>query len=318
MERCKRAPSRPMRRHKKIVHSRLPIDEWHRERICAYLAACRAYPHTMTLTAAAKSALLLALMAVPSLSHADTGMRGNLNVALTFTTSGPGLFQRNATGGFVLDENKKKIPVSLNKYTSVDGLTTYVEQGAKLVNLKYGTRELLEDLLESGAFPIGETSIKGWTLIAVEGNPLQNFRVFIFKTGTRPVDVTYGVSAEIIVRAFAGKASSKVVKTAEGPVKSTTAAGGLNFKSTVNFKVSVRRPPVSRELTLSGIGSGTIKLKYLPDNVSTSSLLTLSSSNLHGGYGNQMTGLGGILAQGSVSITSPTVVEDMDIFDPER
>lgn len=266
----------------------------------------------MTLKAVAKSVLLLTTIALPSLSHAAPGCMANLNLALTLSSVTPGTFQRDANGEFILDGDKKKIPAFSYFYTSANGLAAYAESFAKVATRKYGTRELLEDLLEKGAFPAGETSIKGWSLKLVNTADREVFHTYLYKTGRPPVKVTDTLSAGIVTSFLAGKTNTKVTYSApKGPVKSATITGALNFKGTVTLRLGGEA--VGFAVVLQGMGTGVAKPKLLTGNVQTIMLATIKTTGLHGEFG----GPGQEdFAEGSFSTTAPVLVEDLNVTFP--
>lgn len=259
--------------------------------------------------------LALALLAVPGLSVADPGSVATANVALKLTTAESALFKRDALGRYELDQDLKKIPAQSNTYASEDGLTNYTETGLKPVTFKYGNRELLEDLLEAGVFPEGESTIRGWSLKLVNGFSGEAFRTFLFKKGLTPVDVTEHVKVDFMIRVYSGKVSTKVVYgAAKGPVKSATAAGVLNLKGTLILSIRVLRPPLGQEYFLTGLGTSTGKSKFVPGTDVGATLITVKAPALHGGRAGEAAV--GVLAEGSVSSSAPVLVENVETAFP--
>lgn len=271
------------------------------------------YPPIMTLTAVAKSVLLLVTLALPSLAQAEPGCMANINLALTLSSTTPGTFERGPNGEYILDGNRKRIPASYYFYTTTNGLTGYEERFVKAATVKYGMRELLEDLREKGVFPAGETSIKGWSLKLVNTADREDFHTYLYKTGHTPVKVTDVLAVGIVTSFLTGKTNAKAIYAApKGPVKSATMTGTLNFKGTVNL--SLGGETLGFGVSMQGMGTGTAKPKLLPGNIETIMLVSVKTTGLHGEFG----GPGSVkFAEGTFSTTAPVLVEDLAATFPD-
>lgn len=259
---------------------------------------------------------LSTLTLAPSAAAQGTqpGSVSNIIITLKLTEALPAVFARQTNGDFALDENDEKFLETYTNYSTVkDGVQTDVEEfGRKLKVMKYGNKELLEDLLEAGGyFPDGETSIKGWSLKRVVGQ--QTVETYLVKKDVTPIWVTDYVEVNLLGGLVTGKRVTKATGPEEGEYESASITGSLKSLGPISLFVSV---PSVIQVGVQGLATATIKsvippFADLPVGEGLPPVVDLVSMKGSGLFGSGTTSDSSFLAQGSVSLSSPVLVEDV-------
>lgn len=269
---------------------------------------------------AVTSAFVLAALSLPSLAEEPVKLPGsvaNVSIALTLNFMDTILFQKTEQGEYVLDGEGERIPTTNTQYsvTKGDTVTFISEGGYKLITSKYGNRELLTDLLEKGGyFPPSETSIRGWSLKEVATSTVRE--IYLVKKGQTSVKVTDEIAVTFTPSLYSGKLTTKVSGPADGVFKTASITGGYKLKGL--FELGLDVPEMIR-VNVEGVGVGSLKGKYpdvkemlvagpLPVGVS---LLAVKGTGL---FGTGLTADGSCGVEGSVSISGPAMIEDVNIF----
>lgn len=255
----------------------------------------------MNITTAVKSALFLATLSLPSLSSALTGSMGNMKVALILNEGQPGLFEREADGDFRLVDGKR-VP-AFNTMYSPDGGQTQVGEAKTLVKTtRYGNRELMEELLEAGAFPEGVNSIQGWSLKLVSAEA--TYRTYLYKKGSPSVDVTDAVAMEYTPLSLKS-VSKSTVKV--GPPNSIKISGSFSTKGVMVLELGGEL--IDLEVTVDGKGTSAGKGKVIADGTSLVLLENFKSTALVGSMGGGQSL--GIMVEGAASVSGTTALEEV-------
>ena len=269
---------------------------------------------------AVTSAFVLAALSLPSLAEEPVKLPGsvaNVAIALTLNFMETILFQKTDQGEYVLDGEGERIPTTYTQYkvTKGDTATFISEGGYKLITSKYGSRELLTDLLEKGGyFPPSETSIRGWSLKEVATSTVRE--IYLVKKGQTSVKVTDEIAVTFTPSLYSGKLTTKVSGPADGVFKTASITGGYKLKGL--FELGLDVPEMIR-VNVEGVGVGSLKGKYpdvkemlvagpLPVGVS---LLAVKGTGL---FGTGLTAAGSCGVEGTVSISGPALIEDVNVF----
>lgn len=267
----------------------------------------------MKITTAVKSALVVATLSLPALSSAQPASMAKIKLALKVGYSLPGTFEREDNGDFTLDGNGDRVPAEMTSYSPDWGLTTYNEQAYKLASIRFGNRELLEDLFGAGAFPAGTASIKGWSLVQVSLSGTN--QTYLYKKDSPPVKVTNVLALQYTPFTGKGTIKTKVKKdSAKGPVISTVASGALAMRGLVSVVIADNFSGFNASLT--GVGSINTKPKVPAGSTEAVSLLTVKSTTLAPRPPLQGESTA-FLVEGSIATTSATVVEDLEESFPD-
>lgn len=257
----------------------------------------------MKILSTVKSAVLLATLSLPSIAAAGPGSVANLKLALTTTIEQPGTFLKGDEGANTLNGGGERIPAHYTSYTTDAGSTTKTEEMTTVITMRYGVREVLEDLLSRGYFPQGETSIRGYSLKSVsDGAAMQTF---LYKKGLTPVNVDSQCQVKFLIGATKRNLTTEVRREAPmGPVESTSAKGSAANQG--KMTVTTRTSNLLGTVTLEGKATGTIKYKYPSDSEAVAVMRTVKSTSLSG-QGNS--GGDNYFVEGSLS-TGPAVMLD--------
>lgn len=243
----------------------------------------------MNIPSVVKSAVALAALSLPSIAFAAPGYMADVKIALTIS------YERDSTN---IDE------------TSEDG-TRIREQMSKLTAYKYGTRELLEDLLEAGRFPDGVESIKGWSLKEV--SMYGAIEYYLFNKDTAPVlledEFSLTFSEEIYKRNLKLKQKRDDIN---GPFTSATSSGSILSKGMVSLSIGGKSLGLEVD-DLTGKGTTTTTYQAPAPDQGFVALRTLKTTSLGGGgYVSERN----IFAEGSVATTKAVLLNNVqEVFE---
>lgn len=259
----------------------------------------------MKISIVAKSALVMASLFLPSIAAAEPGYMTDIKLALTLSYMTPGTFEREFDGGFRLDEDGVRIPAESNTYSPDDGATILTEQVRNLKSFKFGTRELLEALLERGYFPEEVESIRGWSLKEVTDTV--SLKYYLYKKGTAPLRLTDGFGMIFDSAVTKRNLKTKVRRDSpKGALKSTSATGSELAKGWLELDLT--DGVAGFRVYLEGRATGTFINKFTAGGDFPLLTRTLKATGIAG------TGefeLGPIYAEGSVSTGRVVLLDDV-------
>lgn len=257
----------------------------------------------MNITTVVKSALALATLSLPSLSAASQGYMADVKVALTISLEQDSIFEKEDGGDYKLDDEGERISTDFTTYSTDNGWTYHSEEGTKVMSFRYGTREILEDLLLVGNFPSGETSIKGWSIKEVFNGT--RIRYFLFKKDTPPMwldkafEMTYDsvVSKNNIKTKVDYDRRTEEVKSAKGT--GTSAAKGM-------LSLTIR---ALTQVSVTGTARSVVKPVFLKgyDEATVTRLLKAPALGGTGAFFYDE-----LFAEGALSTGSAVVLEDVE------
>jgi hypothetical protein len=134
------------------------------------------------------STSLLSLIGLSSAGYSQVTMTQNVTVALVETYTAPALPAKNESGVVIRGAD----PVSRNEFsvTSSRGVTTStIEEGTKMVTVRIGNKEMLQDLVDEGVIP----SITGYSIQQIGTADEEGYfdgKFYVVKRGETPIDIS--------------------------------------------------------------------------------------------------------------------------------
>lgn len=189
---------------------------------------------------------VIALAAATSLSAVTPGSVANVTIALTSTSTSPGIR--------VVDPETKQESMEYEKVTEktnsageVTSETTTVK--AVMKTERYGNKEILTELLNSNQLQ-GDDSIRGWTIVEVfaanDESEDEGPSLFAVKSGRNPVPIPLGTYDVAFAESFSGKFTTNFVRETE------TASFSGKFRGAVGILIG--------DFNLRGTASGSFRL----------------------------------------------------------
>lgn len=197
------------------------------------------------------TALLAAVYALNLEAHAQTVKAlaaSPLTLTLTISSTGPGTFQRNSQGVFVL-QGTQKIPAYQNEWTTAT--SSNYESISKISRRKYGNSELLDELIAANRIAAPKT---GWQLIYVydldENYSVTGSRLVARKSGQEDEPLDDIISSPSILSGVYG-VSYKYNYNLATSKESTTGSGTWEFV----YGYTIKSPMSSEVYDLRGLAT---------------------------------------------------------------